>query len=500
MAFGIFTTSWRILRRESRQLISQSARWTWQPRSAAVPSLMFTRSGSAEVQVASCSTVGMLVAGFSLVPGFLLGWWILKGTPDSKLPMSQALLASGAFVDDRLRLRQAGSKGTGIFVTASVQQGTVLISIPAPVVLTGKRACEILGKADLDPKIALCALMAEGRNDAEAGGDVFGLQEYLQMLPGAFPSLPFCLIQNKDTTAEMRGTSLLPAARALQNQSEEERQIALSSLGNHLPSLRSKSRWQWAKGVLQTRAGHSFQTALQGDDGTNEQDLMIIPLVDFVNCEMDPSAKCRLGENGQVELVTMRTLQAGTEVTINYGAQSQEEFLFTYGFILPESPIVATSPIPLENDSPIRNALLQLLLLDRSNPRKIPMAQLSWNESKSGDTATVNVSELWVAANVLKASDEEIRAVANAAGKAGALPVELHERASTAARRFLRETLEDWLQELEPISTGQFSGNVHLQPVRAHRSDVHALAAAALRRLQLEENDEVEQAAASVAK
>ena len=61
----------------------------------------------------------------------------------------------------------------------------------------------------------------------------------------------------------------------------------------------------------------------------------MVPLVDFVNCDADPSAECQRGDRGEINLVTRTDLPANSEVTLSYGAQSQEQSLFTFGFFAP---------------------------------------------------------------------------------------------------------------------------------------------------------------------
>merc|ERR1712079_465237 len=117
------------------------------------------------------------------------------------------------------------------------------------------------------------------------------------------------------------------------------------------------------------------------------------------------------------------------EVTLQYGAQSREQLLFTFGFALPELPVVATSPLSLESpDSPVRHALLRLLALDSSSSAggeddgivafAPPMARLL------GPVEHVDVSELWAAANIHNMDEASLRKVAAAACATSALPIE----------------------------------------------------------------------------
>jgi len=456
-----------------------------------------TLSIMAEVTTASASSsiVAFACAGLAL-PVMLLWWSIQPRKSDKPVPVTQAMFAAGVVVDPRLHMRETWDHGVGLCVSSEVPAGTVLVSVPAALVLSGERACAILGADGLEPDVALCALLAEAKRAATRGQDILGLQEYLCALPKSFPSLPFCLAGGDKGAKELAGTALLPAALALRARCLQEREAALTVLGDKLEASWSEDLWFWARAAILTRAGPSLH-ALHGTSGDAGTCVAIVPLVDFANCAANPSAECCLGEQAEVKLVARHELPAGTEVTLRYGAQSREQLLFTFGFALPELPAVATSPLSLESsDSPVRNALLRLLALDSSSSAggeddgivafAPPMARLL------GPVEHVDVSELWAAANIHKMDEAGLRKVAAAAGASSALPIELGLTAqSPAARSHLHNLLEEWCKELKPLPG---RGKPILNNLRSYRADCRAMVEAALKRLQDEERFSLAQA------
>jgi len=438
---------------------------------------------------ASSNIVAVACAGL-LLPVMLVWRSFQPRKIEQPMPITQKMLDAGVDVDPRLHMRDMCDQGVGLFVSSQVPAGTVLASIPAALVLSGERACAILGEDGLEPDVALCALLAEAKRAAARGQDILGLQDYIGALPKSFPSLPFCIAGSEDGAKELAGTALLPAALALRARCLEEREAALTILGDKLEASWSEDLWFWARAAILTRAGPSLH-ALHGTSGHAGTCVAIVPLVDFANCAANPSAECHLDEQAEVNLVARHELPAGTEVTLHYGAQSREQLLFTFGFALPELPAVATSPLSLESpDSPIRHALLRLLALDSSSSSAggenegaaafaPPMARLL------GPVEHVDVSELWAAANIHMMDEASLRKTVAAAGATSALPKELGLTAwSPAARSHLRNLLEEWCKQLQPL---QGRGKPILNNVRSYRADCRAMVEAALRRLEDEE-------------
>jgi len=358
--------------------------------------------------------------------------------------------------------------------------------IPTSAILSGDIAQQILG-VDLDPEVALCALLASARADAEAGGDVLGLREYLLMLPSKFESLPLCMT-NSEIAVELSGTALLPATVMLQNAVEKEWQLIVEALSDHSKQAPSEEEVLWAKAVLLTRAGPNLGIEHASSDKPDRTapGVAIVPLVDFANCAASPSAECKLCTSNELLLVAKHSLAPGEEVTISYGEQTQEQLLFTFGFLLPEAPIVATAPLLLQHkESALRHAMLRLLAMDREVEGSIgdtPLARLRWVD---GD---VDVSELWAAANIYEMSDDELRKVASASAREspGYMCAVLGKQTTVGARIRLRGLLDEWEAELSVQEKKSFRRK-HLAPLQAYRTQCRHLVQAAQQRLLQEE-------------
>lgn len=68
---------------------------------------------------------------------------------------------------------------------------------------------------------------------------------------------------------------------------------------------------------------------------------MLAPFVDIANhapTHADANAKVQELENGDVALVAARPIKEGEEVQICYGEYTNEQLLFSYGFVLPGTP------------------------------------------------------------------------------------------------------------------------------------------------------------------
>lgn len=403
------------------------------------------------------TTGALLLAGLAL-PAF----WLWRQSTDEPLPMPAALRSAGVWADGRLRLRTVLGKGTGLFVDAPVAAGDVLMVVPAGALLSGSMAKRVLGEVatEVEPRVALCALLAEARREAEKGNDTLGLMEYLLRLPRHYPSLPLCMT-DEEASAQLSGTALLTARQELREGVESDRCTAEAKLGGFLEALWDARRWRWAQGTILTRAGDNVRSAAaassHGDDeaeGPESDDRVIVPLVDFANCETDPSAECQQDAGGGVRLLARKALRKNAEVTLFYGPQSQEQLLFTFGFVLPGAPIAVSAPLPLVVTVPetpsneekgtleLRGKLLQLLALERE-------VEGGWPRLSKKPNGDIDTSELWAAMNIHTMDKDALWQVRNEVARTGMLPATLGQRlAGPVAATKMKDLLDAWLQAL----------------------------------------------------
>eukprot|EP00933_Yihiella_yeosuensis_P013201 TRINITY_DN12343_c0_g1_i1.p1 TRINITY_DN12343_c0_g1~~TRINITY_DN12343_c0_g1_i1.p1 ORF type:complete len:532 (-),score=111.20 TRINITY_DN12343_c0_g1_i1:61-1656(-) len=438
------------------------------------------RSEYADSDFSEASSFGAGALALTLLlPGAL--WWFAFRQTDYPLPMPKAFEAAGVVVHPDLRIRKDRQKGSGLFIRKPVDADVVLLRVPRSVVLSGSVAQQVLGCPDLAPEVALCALLAEGRRNAESSSqeDALGLREYLLALPRDFSSLPLTY-DEEEADKQLRGTALPVALAALRARCEEEQHEAVTKLGEQLQAVWSQKHWRWAKAAIMTRAG---VCQIQDPNSPSEEpDIGVVPLVDFVNCSASPTAKCRVAADGAIELVAVVDISAGSEVTISYGKQSQEQQLFTFGFILTESSLEVMTPLamiapPSAEDvgeptqgnpytKDLKSALLRLLFLERQDDLEAtnvdstdglstslpPLARLRATKASDG-SLKVDVSELYATANLLQSSDSELQKVLSHVKETGVLPKKLREEASVAALQMLRNLMQDWQLELTAEQT-----------------------------------------------
>ncbi|CAK8990586.1 Hypothetical protein SCF082_LOCUS2299 [Durusdinium trenchii] len=384
--------------------------------------------------------------------------------------------ASGAQVHPALqRTPDIGPRGSGLVVVAPVEEGEALLRVPQSAVLSGKMAQQVLG-VDLEPDLALVALLAEARARAEEGQDIIGLKEYLLSLPRHFHGLPW-VFDDEEAASELRGTALQPCLQLLQAKEDENRQVLQARLGERLATAWSAERFRWAKAVVMTRAG------IHEVSEEPEPSVAIVPLIDFANCAEVPSAFCRL-HKGFIELVTRQALKAGDEVTISYGEQSQEQQLFTFGFFLESSPVEIMTPlamtVPTEVTTAVelRNVLLRLLFLERQNAEG-SMADLPPFAMLRARSSGLDLSELYGVATLQELPENQLRQVADEVRKTSRLA--LPPPSSESLKR-LKALLQEWHAELSVEASSSRSGE---KPVflRAYRKRCVELVEQALKQL-----------------
>ncbi|CAK8989930.1 Hypothetical protein SCF082_LOCUS2034 [Durusdinium trenchii] len=433
----------------ARDALARETRWRQVLGGAAARARSsWKRAPSTEVMEASC---GSAVLAAVLLPS--IGWWYLSRRPSPMpLPMPQALQASGAQVHSALqRTPDIGPRGSGLVVVAPVEEGEALLRVPQSAVLSGKMAQQVLG-VDLEPDLALVALLAEARARAEEGQDIIGLKEYLLSLPRHFHGLPW-VFDDEEAASELRGTALQPCLQLLQAKEDENRQVLQARLGERLATAWSAERFRWAKAVVMTRAG------IHEVSEEPEPSVAIVPLIDFANCAEVPSAFCRL-HKGFIELVTRQALKAGDEVTISYGEQSQEQQLFTFGFFLESSPVEIMTPlamtVPTEVTTAVelRNVLLRLLFLERQNAEG-SMADLPPFAMLRARSSGLDLSELYGVATLQELPENQLRQVADEVRKTSRLA--LPPPSSESLKR-LKALLQEWHAELSVEASSSRSG------------------------------------------
>lgn len=95
------------------------------------------------------------------------------------------------------------------------------------------------------------------------------------------------------------------------------------------------SDWIWAHVLVLTRSGLLRDQNPQDD--WSRMPVCILPMIDFCNHSDSPNAAIRIDKGGVVELVALRDIKPGEEITISYWPEDRglnsEQCLFSFGFL-----------------------------------------------------------------------------------------------------------------------------------------------------------------------
>jgi SET domain len=148
-------------------------------------------------------------------------------------------------------------------------------------------------------------------------------REYANALPQtvdtpiAWPSTSTLVGTGLDVAVESKRTKLSNEFKVVEN--------SLQSLGSI-----SLDEFIWADFVIWSRS-MSLESA-----GSNDDNLCIVPFLDFCNHSLLPNAHWSLKEDGIV-LTSQGDIASGEEINISYGDKPNSELLFLHGFALPNN-------------------------------------------------------------------------------------------------------------------------------------------------------------------
>jgi len=186
----------------------------------------------------------------------------------------------------------------------------------------------------------------------------------------------------------------------------------------------SLARFSWAVSMVDSRAA---RVGLFG-----QERLVLMPLVDLLNHRAAPS--CSLGfepdagVGGQLVVRTWRTVDPGEQLTISYGAKSNDELISGYGFALASNPSERVAlAVPISGEPSLLKQ--KCAMLPRGTTRenaagtKEALVSFGWAEtSDSGADEPKQVelpAEVWLVLRVAGAADmAEMFAAMSAAGDA----------------------------------------------------------------------------------
>lgn len=233
-----------------------------------------------------------------------------------------------------IAIRQTPHAGYGLFCDTTISaSGDALVTIPSSLVLSADRARHY--RPDL----------AEIADDRTALRLFLALEKHSPTIDFWQPYLGILDESMTDFEQHVQGTCLEQAMQAKRSSLENQFAVLQPLFGDAL----TLDYWVWADRILRSRA--------VGDTW------MLVPFLDFANHSNEPNARWEVLPNGDMQIVSLSTLAAGDQVLFTYGAKSNMELLFSYGFTLDDNPVQSSLRISAAGflDDPAKVAWMRQL-------------------------------------------------------------------------------------------------------------------------------------------
>lgn len=233
-----------------------------------------------------------------------------------------------------IAIRQTPHAGYGLFCDTTISaSGDALVTIPSSLVLSADRARH--DRPDL----------AEIADDRTALRLFLALEKHSPTIDFWQPYLGILDESMTDFEQHVQGTCLEQAMQAKRSSLENQFAVLQPLFGDAL----TLDYWVWADRILRSRA--------VGDTW------MLVPFLDFANHSNEPNARWEVLPNGDMQIVSLSTLAAGDQVLFTYGAKSNMELLFSYGFTLDDNPVQSSVRISAAGflDDPTKVAWMRQL-------------------------------------------------------------------------------------------------------------------------------------------
>ena len=256
--------------------------------------------------------------------------------------------SKGAFVArDAIEFRRNDDAGVGVFATAPLAAGTVLITVPfsecisAETVMATAVGRDVVGPRPgllqyQDEVIALglmyaVTLRARGEGDAAA----CPWMEHLKTLPTSY-NTP--LFWSDEELAELKGYNTFHLTNLMKKQIAADWEALHKPLSEEYPELLGAATlelYQWALSTVYSRAVGIVRKGVYTR--------CVPPIVDMANhspdAASDTAETLRYDEaRDTVSFVTTSSRAVGDECYAVYGRYPNGKLLYSYGFVVPHSP------------------------------------------------------------------------------------------------------------------------------------------------------------------
>ena len=237
-----------------------------------------------------------------------------------------------------ITIRQTPHAGYGLYCDTTISangDNDALVTIPMSLILSADRARH--DRPDL----------VEITDDRTALRLFLALEKHSPTIDFWKPYLGILDTSMNDFEKEVEGTCLEQAMQAKRSSLENQFAVLQPLFGDAL----TLEHWIWADRIVRSRA--------VGDTW------MLVPFLDFANHSNEPNARWEIQANGDMQIVPLSTLAAGDEVLFSYGAKSNMELLFSYGFTLNDNPVPSSVRISAAGflDDPAKIAWMRQLTI-----------------------------------------------------------------------------------------------------------------------------------------
>mmetsp|Transcript_147310 Transcript_147310/g.470909 ORF Transcript_147310/g.470909 Transcript_147310/m.470909 type:complete len:324 (-) Transcript_147310:430-1401(-) len=166
----------------------------------------------------------------------------------------------------------------------------------------------------------------------QARGRASVFWRYMKTMPTSYPSM---LSDKEEQRHCLAGT---PAASHVKRRFTRDEAFGRLMRGCHVAL--SQPVFEWAKLTMDTRAfSGTLPSGTRHANSARKEWNAFVPFCDIFNDAIEPVASWSRDEKtGDFKVVASKFVRGGDEVTISYGAKSNDKLLSSYGFVHPDNP------------------------------------------------------------------------------------------------------------------------------------------------------------------
>jgi hypothetical protein len=252
----------------------------------------------------------------------------------------------GGKVSEKIKFVHNEESGTGIFAACAIASRAVLVTVPFSECISTEsvmatRISEIVnirqGLLEYPDEVIALGLMYAATRDSD-GQDSSPWMKHVKTLPKTY-NTP--LYWTEEELNEIKGHNVFHLTNLMKRQIQADWESLHQPLTEAYPDMLGDATielYQWALSTVYSRA--------VGIHRNGVYTRCIPPIVDMAN--HNPDAGSEAAEtlsydevNETVSFINNTTKSAGDECFAVYGRYPNEKLLFTYGFVIPHSPIIA---------------------------------------------------------------------------------------------------------------------------------------------------------------